>query len=385
MVFHDRASAPETTQTHFASAERTSHEELVLEAEACLGHPVSRFLMQALDGLVLILDANRQIIATNDRAIQVAAIGETTPLGHRPGEFFGCVHVPDGPGGCGTSQACTHCGAVLAVLEAQRTDRIVQGECLLTLQQGGNTVSGEFEIVASPLQVGHHRFIAVVLHDLSAVKRRDALERLFYHDIANLMQGIRGWAELLASGTGSGEKAALKLIKLTDLLDRELKGHRAMAQAENGLLEPRLCDVPPRMILEDVEDLLGRHSLARQRKVDILRSMEAPFRTDPELLSRVVLNMAVNAMEATAEGDTITLWSSREGEDVCFRVHNPGEIPAAVRSRIFQRSFTTKGAAGRGLGTYAMKLFGEKVLGGKVGFDTDAAGTTFWVRLPLGH
>ncbi len=95
--------------------------------------------------------------------------------------------------------------------------------------------------------------------------------------------------------------------------------------------------------------------------------------------------MAVNAMEATSEGDTITLWSSREGDEICFRVHNPGEIPETLRSRIFQRSFTTKGATGRGLGTYAMKLFGEKVLGGKVGFDTDAAGTTFWVRLPLGH
>ena len=383
MTFHNGAGTPGTT--HFASAERTPHEELVQEAEACLGHPVARFLMQALDGLVLILDANRQIIATNDRAIQVSAIGESAPLGHRPGEFFGCMHVPNAPSGCGTNEACTHCGAVLAVLEAQRTDRIVHSECLLTLLQGEHTASAEFEIVASPLQVGEHRFIAVVLHDLSAVKRRDALERLFYHDIANLMQGIRGWAELLAAGTGSKEKAALKLVKLTDLLDRELKGHRAMAQAENGLLEPRLCDVPPRMILEDVEDLLGRHSLARQRKVDILRSMEGPFRTDPELLSRVVLNMAVNAMEATSEGDTITLWSSREGDEICFRVHNPGEIPETLRSRIFQRSFTTKGSTGRGLGTYAMKLFGEKVLGGKVGFDTDAAGTTFWVRLPLGH
>ncbi len=271
MAFHEGVGTPGTT--HFASAKRTPHEELVREAEACLGHPVARFLMQALDGLVLILDANRQIIATNDRAIQVSAIGESAPLGHRPGEFFGCMHVPNAPSGCGTNEACTHCGAVLAVLEAQRTDRLVHSECLLTLLQGEHTASGEFELVASPLQVGEHRFIAVVLHDLSAVKRRDALERLFYHDIANLMQGIRGWAELLASGTGSGEKAALKLIKLTDLLDRELKGHRAMAQAENGLLEPRLCDVPPRMILEDVEDLLGRHSLARQRKVDILRSM----------------------------------------------------------------------------------------------------------------
>ena len=51
------------------------------------------------------------------------------------------------------------------------------------------------------------------------------------------------------------------------------------------------------------------------------------------------------------------------------------------RSRIFQRSFSTKGSPGRGLGTYAMKLFGESVLGGQVDFETGAEGTTFWIRV----
>ena len=30
-----------------------------------------------------------------------------------------------------------------------------------------------------------------------------------------------------------------------------------------------------------------------------------------------------------------------------------------------------------------MKLFGEGVLQGEVGFDTGAAGTTFWIRISL--
>lgn len=40
--------------------------------------------------------------------------------------------------------------------------------------------------------------------------------------------------------------------------------------------------------------------------------------------------------------------------------------------RIFQRSFSTKGAKGRGLGTYSMKLFGETYLGGQVSFRSSA-------------
>ena len=103
--------------------------------------------------------------------------------------------------------------------------------------------------------------------------------------------------------------------------------------------------------------------------------------TDPELLSRVVLNMAVNAVEASAPGETVSLSAVLEEQAIRFQVHNQGEIPEAYRSRIFQRSFSTKGSTGRGLGTYAMKLFGESVLGGQVGFETSAEGTTFWIRL----
>ncbi|MBI1751063.1 MAG: HAMP domain-containing histidine kinase [Acidobacteria bacterium] len=382
MALEVKPSMDGLATTHFAPPDRTPEDELRREAEACLQNPVARFLIQALDGLVLILDANRQVLATNDRVLQIADPEDGSPLGRRPGELFGCVHAHEGPAGCGTSHACAHCGAVLAVLDAQRQGRPVESECLLTLRRGATTESAEFAIVASPLEVSGHPFIAVVLHDLSAIKRRDALERLFYHDVANLMQGIRGWADILASGTSSSSmEVAQKLANLTDLLDRELRSHRAMAQAEQGGLKPQLRAILPLEILRDVGDLLARHSLAGTRDVHLLPAPEEIIRTDPELLSRVVLNMAVNAVEASSPGETITLSARAEGQHIRFLVHNPGEIPEEARSRIFQRSFSTKGAAGRGLGTYAMKLFGENVLKGQVGFDTGPEGTTFWIRL----
>lgn len=381
MRLEENGSSETSVSTHFAPPERTSIDELRREAEACLGHPVAGFLMQALDGLVLILDVHRQVLATNDRVLHVVDGADGSFLGRRPGELFGCVHAPEGPAGCGTSHACAHCGAVYAVLEAQRTGKPVQSECLLTLRHGDLIESAEFELVASPLIVGAYSFVAVVMHDLSAIKRRDALERLFYHDVANLMQGIRGWADLLASGASTSQSVAQKLAHLTDLLDRELKSHRAMAQAEHGQLKPKAQAVEPLVILRDVGDLLSRHALARDRNVRILPAPEGAIHTDPELLSRVILNMAVNAVEASFMGETITLSAQVEGPEICFQVHNPGLIPEEVRSRIFQRSFSTKGTAGRGLGTYAMKLFGENVLRGQVGFDTGRDGTTFWIRI----
>jgi sensor histidine kinase regulating citrate/malate metabolism len=58
-------------------------------------------------------------------------------------------------------------------------------------------------------------------------------------------------------------------------------------------------------------------------------------------------------------------------------------MPKDVRQQVFQRSFSTKGT-GRGLGTYSMKLLGEKFLNGKVSFkSTAAAGTVFSLELPF--
>jgi signal transduction histidine kinase len=63
-------------------------------------------------------------------------------------------------------------------------------------------------------------------------------------------------------------------------------------------------------------------------------------------------------------------------------VHNEGIVPPEVQPRIFERSFSTKGP-GRGLGTYGMRLIGERVLGGQVSFSSAAGrGTTFSILLP---
>jgi sensor histidine kinase regulating citrate/malate metabolism len=62
-------------------------------------------------------------------------------------------------------------------------------------------------------------------------------------------------------------------------------------------------------------------------------------------------------------------------------VNNPTFMPRDVQLQVFKRSFSTKGA-GRGIGTYSMRLLASRYLGGTVDFTTsEADGTTFRVRL----
>ena len=100
------------------------------------------------------------------------------------------------------------------------------------------------------------------------------------------------------------------------------------------------------------------------------------------LLRRVLINLAKNALEATASGETVALGSHLDGDSVCFTVHNNVVMPPEVQLQIFSRSFSTKGA-GRGLGTYSIKLISEKYLQGQVSFISNVReGTRFTVRYP---
>jgi sensor histidine kinase regulating citrate/malate metabolism len=93
--------------------------------------------------------------------------------------------------------------------------------------------------------------------------------------------------------------------------------------------------------------------------------------------------MVKNGLEASAEGDCITIHCQTEGDEIVFRVHSPAYMPEEVQAKVFHRSFSTKGA-GRGLGTYSMKLLTEGYLRGKIGFtSTPQEGTTFIGCYPL--
>lgn len=65
------------------------------------------------------------------------------------------------------------------------------------------------------------------------------------------------------------------------------------------------------------------------------------------------------------------------------RIWNRTVVPHHIQPRLFERHVSTKGEPGRGLGTYSMKLLGERYLGGQIRFvSEEAAGTCFSFRHP---
>ena len=107
------------------------------------------------------------------------------------------------------------------------------------------------------------------------------------------------------------------------------------------------------------------------------------FESDKSVMLRVLGNMLKNAIEASTDGEVVTAGCRGEKGKIQFWINNPQYMSKEVQMQIFQRSFSTKGM-GRGLGTYCIKLFSEKYLGGKAAFSTsERDGSTFTVLLPV--
>jgi signal transduction histidine kinase len=374
--------APETA---FAPAERATRARVEAEVAALTSHPLLQSLLDAADVSVLVLNRARQILVGNAALLAAVRVDGMDLLeGLRPGEAYGCIHA-DSPGGCGTRPECAACGAVLAILESQRTGAPVERECLMTVRRGQSLDALELRVRASQARIAGELFTVVGLRDISAEKRRATLERVFLHDIANTATPLVTFAQVLAlQAPAEVRDTAERIAGLAARLQREIEDQRVLLQAESGTLATERGPVEPESALKAAVAIVHGHPVARGRVIEV-RDGRPPhsIQSDESLLIRVLVNMLKNALEATPEGGTVKAWVEDAPGGCELRVWNPGAMPSTVALQVFKRSFSTKGGTGRGLGTFSMKLFGERYLGGTVGFtSTQADGTTFFVRLP---
>jgi hypothetical protein len=370
--------------THYAPPERASDARLLDEVKAISHNQLIDGLMNMANGLFAVLNEQRQILALNESFLKLMGVANVSEvLGLRPGEYVHCIHSCEMPGGCGTSPYCATCGAVISIMSALDSDHPQENNCALTVERDNKEVDLLFQVRCCPIRIDNHKFILFFLHDVSLQQQHANLDSAFLHDIGNLLTAVMGKSQLFQLNSVWDAERFGELQKLIHRLAQEFTMHQAITGSLSKGYQPFYCEVVINSILDELAETFSDHPLCSNVNLTIAK-LDDPltFVTDMRLVIRVLVNMVTNALEATEPGGTVKVFIEPGGNAITFCVWNRKHIPEKDALRIFKRNFTTKKQPGHGLGTYSMKFFGEKILGGVVNFTTsESDGTTFRLSL----
>jgi signal transduction histidine kinase len=143
------------------------------------------------------------------------------------------------------------------------------------------------------------------------------------------------------------------------------------------------CRVRPLEVAEEALGIAKYYQRTKDRAIttDIPADLP-PVRGIRDHLTQVVLNLVLNAIDATGRGGRIHIEGHVDGHSITLSVEDDGRgVALEDRDRLFQPYFTTK-PSGTGLGLFVSRQIVEE-LGGSLTFRSEAArGATFLVRLP---
>lgn len=367
--------------TEYAPAERESLIITELQSKVFARNRLLTRIADSVSEMLVVLNDKRQIIYANESFVNTIGIPNGLSLiGKRVGESVNCANAFKSEGGCGTTEFCSKCGAANTMVEAQTLTKS-EKECRIRTVENDAL---DLRVKASLFSTDNEILTIFTLTDISGEKRKQILERVFFHDILNSAGGISGLSGLIPDINDPREmmEVAHMLNKASDNLIDEIQAQRHLIAAENGDLIVEKHEIESFKILKDLADLYSKHEIIADKFVSIHKNTENIIvNTDAVLLRRIVGNMIKNALEASLPTGTVTISSKKYEGHVRFSVHNETYIPRGTQLQLFQRSFSTKGS-GRGLGTYSMKLLGEKYLKGRVDFESSPEkGTTFFIDL----
>jgi PAS domain S-box-containing protein len=283
----------------------------------------------------------------------------------------------------------------------------------------------QFETTAAPVQArGEAQLTVAAFHDVTAklaaeqraadaiaakveaeaallhAQRLDALGRLtggVAHDFNNLLTVVIGALDVILKHPENAVRrkrlgeAALAAARRGERLTAQL-----LAFARRQPLQPQACDL--NVLIRECEPLLKRATGESISLVMRLCSDEAVALIDPAQFEASLLNLLVNATDASSAGGEIVVQTKvvdlstdelpnlARGRYLEVSVADRGEgMNEAVMSRIFEPFFTTK-SAGKGTGLGLSQVYGfVRQSGGEVEVRSVlGAGTTFRIYLPIG-
>ncbi|MEA2736717.1 MAG: two-component system, OmpR family, sensor histidine kinase KdpD [Acetobacteraceae bacterium] len=222
---------------------------------------------------------------------------------------------------------------------------------------------------------------------------RSALLTSISHDLRTPLASILGSATSLRSQDAILDQSTKDsllgtIIEESDRLNRFIGNLLDMTRLESGALKPRTG-------LNELSDVIGS-TLRRASKILAAHRIEVDLAPglplvalDMVLFEQVLFNLLDNAAKHAPAGSLITIQASAEGDTVTLRIMDEGEgIPPGDVDRIFEKFYRSGGAdrrrAGTGLGLAICRGFVE-AMDGTISAQnrSDRRGAAFVITLPI--
>ena len=218
------------------------------------------------------------------------------------------------------------------------------------------------------------------------------------HDFNNLLTVIIGFCDLLLLRHSPGEQNFADIMQIKQNANRATNLVRQLlAFSRQQTLQPKVLNITD--ILAELTNLL-RRLIGVNIQFDVVHGRDLGLvKVDQGQFEQVIINLAVNARDAMAEGGTLTIRTSDvaftrplergtevlpAGDYVLIEVIDTGTgIDKAHLERIFEPFFSTK-EVGKGTGLGLSTAYGiVKQTGGFITVDSElGSGTTFAIYLP---
>ncbi len=374
--------------SEYAPAPRIEKVELKKRVAYLFSIPHFKEILNSLSSIAIIANSERQILfASNDFLSLIENTNNADVFGIRPGEVLQCINKDKNVNGCGTSSYCRQCGFVNTILESQKLQQKVSNDARITIKKNGHNESLDLRVTVSPLPIYDDVFYIITILDITDDKRRKLLERMFFHDILNTAGGFNNLMEYVYKESVSD--ADNEFFKMASMASKsiydQIISYRQLSMAEKGDLIVNNSSFNTMPLIESIVELFNANSKHKYEVIIENESVDVLINSDKTLVERIVTNMIKNAIEAPSDVKPALVFikCTHFQNSVRISVKNNFVMPDDIKHQIFQRSFSTK-SDGRGVGTYSMKLLGERYLGGQVDFVSNITdGTMFFIDLPL--
>jgi signal transduction histidine kinase len=228
----------------------------------------------------------------------------------------------------------------------------------------------------------------------SASKVKGEFIATMSHELRTPLTALLGYEELFAEHilgplTDQQEAAVERMRTSTQHLQAIIDEVLTFSRLEAGEERARLIETSLADILHAVMAVL--EPLAQAKRIALSTSLpDEPrtFRTDPDMLRRILVNLGGNAVKFTERG-SVGLNVTREGAWLVFEVTDTGiGIAKEDFARLFQpftqlESGFTRRFSGTGLGLFVSRRLAD-LLGANISVTSvPGSGSTFTLRLPL--